>query len=633
MRKMTRLFEIYGKIARPWLTLVVYLWILELLVTFSARDPEPLFDRIADCSAILATLSFWICAGVLLPSLIALFDNRRTIFTLSAFALKVAMILVTAFYFVHWIFIWAALFGATNAVTYLLLGVGLLLAVWSGFRLKNRVQSTAAPVTLEHGWCYFGRPVLLAAILILVVKLSNNFWWESGARPSFAHPSARRPNVVLLTADALRAQNMSLYGYHRKTTPFLDRFASESNVYTQMHANSTSTRPSLTTILTGKDPFSHGRLTKFLPVYDSPENLVALLRDQGYTTAAISSNADATFYYLGLVKYLVHGEYPNFRRLTLSFLRDNGVYPTRSGTRMYDEFARWFFPLGYPERTLGYGAASDTIALATQTLTKLPEPFFLFVHLHEPHDPYETPPPFKDKYARVGNREAREKLSGFYYGRYQPDLQPFVDAERDHYDEAIEYLDAELEQFVNALRRSPKSQNTLLVLTTDHGESFERGFLNHGEDLYESSIHVPLVIKFPGQRKGERLFFPVQSIDIAPTIVETAGIAVPNWMDGVSLIKPEGLDRRENIAVNYKDPAQRKIYDQPTKAAIRWRQFKMIVSCDVGRAELYDLDQDSGERNDLFQSSPALVGELWEKLQRHLAKSAAKMPCLFHPNG
>ena len=137
---------------------------------------------------------------------------------------------------------------------------------------------------------------------------------------------------------------MSLYGYHRKTTPFLDRFASESNVYTQMHANSTSTRPSLTTILTGKDPFSHGRLTKFLPVYDSPENLVALLRDQGYTTAAISSNADATFYYLGLVKYLVHGEYPNFRRLTLSFLRDNGVYPTSSGTRMYDEFARWFFP-------------------------------------------------------------------------------------------------------------------------------------------------------------------------------------------------------------------------------------------------------------------------------------------------
>ncbi len=156
---------------------------------------------------------------------------------------------------------------------------------------------------------------------------------------------------------------MSLYGYHRKTTPFLDRFASESNVYTQMHANSTSTRPSLTTILTGKDPFSHGRLTKFLPVYDSPENLVALLRDQGYTTAAISSNADATFYYLGLIKYLVHGEYPNFRRLTLSFLRDNGVYPTNSGTRMYDEFARWFFPWVIRKRRLVMGLQATRFSL------------------------------------------------------------------------------------------------------------------------------------------------------------------------------------------------------------------------------------------------------------------------------
>jgi hypothetical protein len=89
----------------------------------------------------------------------------------------------------------------------------------------------------------------------------------------------------------------------------------------------------LTTILSGKHPLSHGRLTKFLPIYDSPENLVAVLRDNGYTTAAVTSNSDATFYSLGLVRYLVYGEEPNFRRLTLSFLR---------GTRMYDQLAQFF---------------------------------------------------------------------------------------------------------------------------------------------------------------------------------------------------------------------------------------------------------------------------------------------------
>ena len=156
---MTRFFCIYGRITRPWLTLVVYVWMLELLATFSTRDPEPLFDRIADCSAILATLAFWICAAVLLPSLIALIVNRRTILALSALALKVAIILVTAFYFVRWIFNWAALFGATNAVAYLLLGVGLLLAVWSGYRLKNRVQSPPPQVTLDDGWSYFAWPI------------------------------------------------------------------------------------------------------------------------------------------------------------------------------------------------------------------------------------------------------------------------------------------------------------------------------------------------------------------------------------------------------------------------------------------------------------------------------------------
>jgi arylsulfatase A-like enzyme len=631
MRKMTRFFWIYGKIARPWLTLVVYLWLLELLATFSARDPEPLFDRITDYGAILATLAFWICAAVLLPSLFALIVRHPTILAANALTVKFAMILVTAWYFLRWIFNWSALLGATDAVAYMLLGASVLLAAWSWYRLKNRVESTAGPVTLDDGWFYFARPILLAMTFVLVIKVGNTLWLELDNRRSFARSSARRPNVVLLAADALRAQNMSLYGYRRKTTPFLDRFGSESNVYTQMHVNSTSTRPSLTTLLSGKDPFSHGRLTKFLPIYDSPENLVALLRDQGYATAAISSNVDAAFYHLGLVKYLVHGEYPNFRRLTLSFLRDNGVYPTSSGNRMYDEFASWFFFLGYPARTLGYGPASDTLHLATQTLTKLPEPFFLFVHLHEPHEPYETPPPFKDKYASRGYHEAREKLSAFYYGRYQPDLQPLVDAARDHYDEAIEYLDSELERFVDALQRSRKSENTLLVLTADHGESFERGFLNHGDDLYESSIHVPLMIKMPDQRKGERLSVPVQSIDVAPTILEAAGIAVPMWMDGVSLIKPKGLDMREKIVTNYKDPVQGKIFDWPTKAAIRWRQFKMIVSCDVGHAELYDLSRDSGERTDLSRSAPELVGELWGKLQRHLATSAAKMPCSFRP--
>lgn len=626
MHKIAGFGRIYRKIAAPWLTAVVYLWILELIAVFSAGDPEPLFDRIADCSAILATLVFWMSLAALLPLLLSLIFADEKIIALNRGAAKIALILITALYFLRWLFTWVGSTGRTDWIFNVVLGLCLLFAGLSWHRRDNR---QSLEFSLDDGWRYFARPILFAVVLILAAKTGGSVWLEFTNRRSLVHPTGPRPNVVLIVADALRAQNMSLYSYARKTTPFLDRLALESSVYTQMHANSTSTRPSLTTLLSGRYPFSHGRMTKFLPVYDGPENLLAELLAHGYTTAAIASNADATPYNLGLIRYLVYGAYPNFRRLTLAFLRDNGVYPTSLGIRMYDEWTQWV-SLGYPERTMGYGPASDTVALAIGTLARLPTPFFLFVHLHEPHDPYEAPLPFKNKYAPGAKLRDRVKVAAFYYQRYPAELQPLVNEERDRYDESIEYLDSEIEKLVNTVAQT--KQNTLLVLTGDHGESFERGFLNHGEDLYESSLHVPLLIKFPGRKKGERLSIPAQSIDIAPSILQAIGIPVPAWMDGTSLTSAEGLENRETIALNFKDPAQGKVYKLPTKAAIRWRDLKLIVSCDSGQAELYDLQKDPAERMNLAASNPATANDMWQRLEDRLGKGAAKMPCKFQPN-
>jgi arylsulfatase A-like enzyme len=629
---VNKILQLYTELLKPWLTVVVYLWMLELLACFAINDPEPLFDRIADLGAILVTLAFWTCLAVLLPWFLALvLPNRKIILSFNDFLVKAAIILITAWFFIRWLLNWATLLGSDNAIGYILVIIGVLMGAWAWHRRKKQVGGDQVNFHLTDGWCYCALPILTATAVLLAVKVATNVW---NVQSPAGHHSRHRPNVLLLVADALRAQNMSLYGYSRKTTPFLDRFAERSNVYTQMHTNSTSTRTSLTTILSGKHPLSHGRLTKFLPVYDSPENFVAVLRDNGYATAAIASNSDATFYSLGMVKYLVKGEYPNFRRLTLSFLRDYGVYPTSPGSRMYDELARLFSFLGYPESTMGYGSASTTMKLVTQTVAKLPEPFFLFVHIHEPHDPYESPPPFTGMYSKLDYLQVNEKISSDYYGRYKPELQPYVDAHREHYDEAITYLDAELEKLLSFLDRTEKNRNLLLVFTGDHGESFERGFLNHGEDLYETSVHVPLVIKFPNQQKGIRLSEPVQSIDIAPTILETLGIPLPGWMDGVSLAKNRGFEAREKVIVNYKDPVGGKVYKQPTKLAIRRQQFKMIVNCDNNRAELYDLSRDPSEQSDLVPAKATIVKQLWTKLEQYLARQngSARMECLFSPS-
>ena len=373
---MISAFGLYGKLLRPWLTVVVYLWILELIASFAISDPEPLFDRLADCSAILATLVFWTGIVSLLPWLGALIFQRESILALNAMANKGALVLITALALVRWLFLWTALLGDSNAVAYALVAVGLFLGAWLWRRRKRTGPAEPVALSLADGWSYCAAPILMTCAAILAIKIGGNIRLRESNRAALNRASEHRPNVVIFVADALRAQNMSLYGYGRKTTPFLERFADQSMVFTEMHSNSTSTRTSLTTILSGKNPLTHGRLTKFLPEYESAENLVALLRDQGYTTAAVTSNADATFYYLGLVKYLVRGEYPNFLRLTLSFLRDNGIYPTNPGTRMYNQLAQFFPYLGYPEKTLGYGPAGDTMKFAAGMIAVLPEPFF-----------------------------------------------------------------------------------------------------------------------------------------------------------------------------------------------------------------------------------------------------------------
>jgi len=642
---MRRFGRLYGGLLASWLTVIVYLWTLEAIAIFGIRDPEPFLNQFADWSAILWTLVFWTVVAVLIASFIVQFANHQSALLFNEQLVKTALILVTAIYFARWMFTWKLLLGSSVSVRSVLLGMTVILALWVWRRRRSLSQSEVHLSSLRDVWFYLTIPVLILSVIALFVTVGqrllsirrNQEELRRVVQSEIRNQTIQsRPNVVLIVGDALRAASMSLHGYNRETTPFLERFAQTSTVYDQMHSNSTSTRPSLTTILTGKHPLTHGRLTKFLPPYNNPENLLNVLRRVGYTTAVIASNSDARLEALGFTRELVYGEYSSFRNLTLSWLRDNRVFrvsPTTSGDRMYDELAQVAPFIGFPKRTLGYGSAEVTFDRAFELISRLPEPFFLFVHVHEPHNPYWSPPPFRGRYAKIDYHAANAEISSEYYNRYPPRLQPFVDAHRDHYDESIEYLDSELERFVMLFDQNQKSRKSLLIITGDHGESFERGFLNHGEDLYETSIHVPLIVKFSGQKVGFRSAAPVQSIDIAPTILHAAGITVPQWIDGVPLTGEETSSQRETVTVNYKDPEGRKIYNLPTKVAIQWREYKLIVNCASGKTELYDLSQDPGELTDLSSRQTTRLNELWKKLNQRLAtqQSARKLICQLGP--
>ncbi|HEY7217164.1 MAG TPA: sulfatase-like hydrolase/transferase, partial [Candidatus Binatia bacterium] len=264
---------------RPWLTVAVYLWVLQLIADFAINDPEPIFDRLADCGAILWTLIFWIAAAVVLFWLIVPVVGRARLIDLNELGAKGLLVAISALAFVRWLFNWANLLGNRDIVSFALVLLCLGLGVWVWRRRKRQGGHELNLPSLDEGWSYFALPILTVISIVLTITVGRHLTLLYANRLGFDHAYAsqsqernprRSPNVVLIVADALRAQSMSLYGYGRKTTPFLEQFAERSGVYTQMYTNSTSTRPSLTSILSGKHPFSHGRLTKFLPPYDKP---------------------------------------------------------------------------------------------------------------------------------------------------------------------------------------------------------------------------------------------------------------------------------------------------------------------------------------------------------------------------
>lgn len=629
MARIKGFFNLLGFIAQPWLCVVVYLWALELRAAVGTESAPP-SAWLADCGAILLTLAFWTFALCLALSACGMLVGRRVALGCNSFAAKAAFIAVTALHFVRWLVNWRLSFSDHDAVLIFLFAATAVFAIWVLVRRKKALAPQGTSLNFTDCFYFGALPVLLGTTVFTGARVAGYLVSGRSAPDAIAGVSSKsenvsdRPNVILVVSDALRAESMSLYGHSRETTPQLDQWAKRVAVFLQMHSNSTSTKPSITTILSGKHPFSHGRLTKGQPPYRSSENLLQELRAFGYTVAAVTSNEDASLNLLGFGDYLTQPERTAFEFLSLRWLREHGIYPTPTGGRLYQSLAQFLPFIGYPARTSYYGFADVTLDNAQALLTRLKQPFFLFVHIHEPHDPYDASPRFKERYSSPEAIGLRKKLPSSYYSHYGIELQTAVDAYRNQYEESISFLDAELGRFISYVERLRWANNLLFILTGDHGESFERGFMNHGDDLYETSTHVPLVIRFPGQQQGARIRGLVQSTDIAPTILSVAGIPVPAWMDGRPLRLSETPRPAPTVTINFKDPVGQQIFSLPTKLAIWAMDYKMIVTCDSPGIELYNLSEDPRENLDLSNQKTGLVDELTHELKARLQGRFAK---------
>jgi len=369
---------------------------------------------------------------------------------------------------------------------------------------------------------------------------------------------APRPDIFLITIDTLRADHVHCYGYEQVKTPALDALAKDGIRFEQAFTASPITNTSHASILTGLLPSSHGVTDFGVPLSPANPTLAELLRKQRYHTAA----------FIGAVILDSKTLAPGFDQ-GFDFYDNFPEHPTSK--------SRW----GRIERR-----GMEVVRHAETWLSQHPTgPHFLWVHLYDPHDPYEPPEPYSRIY-------------------------------KDHlYDGEIAYADSALANFIAYLKKTGRYRNSIIVVVGDHGEGLgEHHEDTHGIFLYDSTTHVPLILKLAhGLNAGVAVDAQVTTLDIAPTILDLADAPAFEKTDGSSL-KPyfTGAERAEHTAFGEADYPLR--FGWTPLRSVRSEGYKYI---EAPRPEFYDLRSDAGELinryepwNDRVQRARAMLTEV-----------------------
>jgi arylsulfatase A-like enzyme/Flp pilus assembly protein TadD len=399
--------------------------------------------------------------------------------------------------------------------------------------------------------------------------------------PEAPPPPSKLPNIILITLDTTRADRMDFLGSNRGLTPSLDALANDSAVFTRAYAQAPLTPTSHATILTGTYPQFHQVVPSPDPLSKDLPYLPDILKARGYATGAFIGSLALNL------------------TLTPGFDRGFDVYDADYSWKGYTPATRY----QTIERRGGEVVERALAWLNKQQSSKQQHaPFFIWIHLFDPHDPYDPPEPYKTRYAK------------------------------EPYDGEIAYVDSVMGNFFKQLKASGLYDGALIALTADHGESLgAHGEDTHGIFLYDETIHVPLVIKLPGKRVRPRIESRVELADILPTVLENVGIDVPKQVQGLSLLKlmdpgPTG----EAAAEAWRD---RTAYSQADygRIAYGWSSLQSLRSgkylyIQAPRRELYDDGLDPNAKHNLASGSPAVADTLSIKLETFRQETANPHP-------
>jgi arylsulfatase A-like enzyme len=404
-------------------------------------------------------------------------------------------------------------------------------------------------------------------------------------------PSAERANLLLISLDTTRADHLSVYGYPRDTSPRLRDLAAEGVRVEIAYAPTATTAPSHASLFTALPPRRHRVIKNGQTLAGTNRTLAERLAAAGYQTAACVSS---------FVLASRFGYHQGF-----DFYEDD--FEKRHSK---SKKPRW---LGHDVRTGFDRRGGETVRRAIawlETVRDPGHPFFLFVHLFDPHSPYDPPEPFRSRFARAPPAGA------------EPDQ---IEVQTDLYDGEIAYADAQVAALLEALDAAGLAGETLVMVTGDHGQGLgQRGYARHGIHLTEEQVRVPLIARWPGRiPAGRVLTGPVELMDLAPTLLALLGVDFAdadfqgrNLAAAFTEEAPLDPDHPVYLERRHYRPQRVGGFDvRGEMLALRSGRWKYIEAPDEGTRELYDLEADPGEVENLFQREPDRANALAAELQ------------------
>lgn len=406
-----------------------------------------------------------------------------------------------------------------------------------------------------------------------------------------------KPNVLLIGVDSLLADHMSCYGYHRHTTPHIDRFAQDGALFERTYSAHIPTTSAYSSMLSGMDCFSTQvvALRHKGPLRPEVKTLAEILRDSGYNTTCVGFSGNP-------------------------------------GSRGFDSY------LDYP----GWGSWAEGRSPKAQNLNNvtIPEldrlvdqsdPFFLFLRHMDPHAPYLPPEPYERMFYHGNecdpNNTSMQPVMAFkpfcdFFASWMPPGITDKDYVIAQYDGAIAYMDACIQAIFNALEARGVLDNTIIIFNGDHGETLydhECWFDHHG--LYDVTLHVPLIIRYPrAVPSGKRVSGFNQHKDLVPTILELASIQTDIQFDGRSL-----MPMVEGEVPSHESEFYITECTWMRKHGWRTPHWKLIVALEPDfhfkpTIELYNLVEDPDENNNLAEARPDVVAALQDRMHAWIAK-------------